>query len=128
MWAIKDPATAGLHALRGRVDVADIEVIEPEWNRLCRKFSEHAADRLPTSGEPLIRVRRTGFGVRFMPAKNLSVESKRLLQVGGEQLMPAHAPRFVQIGGRLLDGLQPPAQPKTFPLSGRGDWKGAGGV
>jgi hypothetical protein len=27
------PAATGLHALRGRVDVADIEVIKPEWDR-----------------------------------------------------------------------------------------------
>src|ERR1700720_655054 len=81
MRAIKDPATTGLHTLRSRVDVADIEVIEPEWNRLCRKFSEHAADRLPTSGEPLTRIGWTGFVVRFLPAKKLAVESKRLLPV-----------------------------------------------
>src|SRR5712691_1889929 len=99
MWALKDPATTGLHTLGGRVDVADIEVIKPEWDRLFRTFSEHAADRLPTGGEQLIRVRRIGFGIRFLPAKKLTVESKRLLLVGGEQLMPADAPRFVRVSG-----------------------------
>jgi hypothetical protein len=28
-WPLADPAAAGLHAFRGRVDIADIEVIKP---------------------------------------------------------------------------------------------------
>ena len=101
-WPLEDPAAAGLHAFSGRVDIADIEVIKPVWDLLYRTFGEHAADRLPAGGEQLIRVLRTEFGVRFLPAEKLAVESKRLLPVGGEQLMPAHALRFVQIGRLLL--------------------------
>src|ERR1035437_10115143 len=79
-------------------------------------FRAHAAKRLPTGGEQLIRVRRTGFGVLFLPAKKLAVESKRLLPVGGDQLMPAHAPQFARLGGLLLAGFQPLDQPKRYPL------------
>src|SRR5215472_1408137 len=44
---LKDLAATGPHALRSYIDVADVEVIKPEWGRHCRRFAEHAADRLP---------------------------------------------------------------------------------
>src|SRR5215211_4432170 len=111
-WPLEDPAAAGFHAFRGCVDIAGIEVIKPIWNRLYRTFSEHAADRLPAGGEQQIHVRLTGFGVLSLPAKELAVECKRLLPIAGEQLMPTHAPRFVQLGGLLLTGFLPIDQRK----------------
>ena len=72
----------------------DVEIIKPEGKRQGRRLGEHAADRLPSGGELLIRAHRADVGVRFLPAKQRAVESERLLPVGREQLMPAHAPRF----------------------------------
>src|SRR5882757_5506825 len=82
-WSLEDLAATGLHPFGGRVDVADVEVIKPEWDGHCGKFGEHAADHLPAGGERLIRLRRTGFGVRFLPAEKFAVEGKRLPPVGG---------------------------------------------
>src|SRR5437879_13598815 len=82
MWAVVDPASAGLHAFDGRVDVVDIEVEKPERDRICRKFGGHAADRLRAYGEQLIRVCRSGFGIRFFPAKELAIKGKSALRIG----------------------------------------------
>src|ERR1700732_2481071 len=67
--AIEDLAAASLHALRRRLDVADVEIVKPEGKRQCRRLGEHAADRLPCGGELLIRAHRADVGVRFLPAK-----------------------------------------------------------
>src|ERR1700682_2422308 len=42
--ALEDLAATGLHAFRGRVDVVDIEIVEPIWDRLHRTLGKHAAD------------------------------------------------------------------------------------
>jgi len=99
---LEEAAAARLHARNGSVDVADIEVIQPVWHRLDWPFGEHAADCLPAGGEQLISLGRPRFGVRLLPAEQCAVERKRLFPVGGEQLMPAHAPRIVQRGGRRI--------------------------
>src|SRR5882757_163677 len=113
---LKYPAATGLHALRRRVDVADIEIVKPIWDRLRRSFGEDAADRQSSGGEQLIRVRRTCFGARILPAKKLAVERKGLLPVGGEQLMPAHVPRFIEFGRMLLPRFQTRDQRKRRRL------------
>src|SRR4029077_6683880 len=43
---LEDLTASRLHALGRRVDVADVEVIEPEGNRHCWRLVEHAANRL----------------------------------------------------------------------------------
>src|SRR5713101_2286504 len=86
--AAEDLAATSLHALHRHVDVADVEVIKPERDRLHRGLGEHAAYRLPSDGEELVCAHRADIGLRFLPAKELAVESKRLLPVGGEQLVP----------------------------------------
>ncbi len=68
-WAIEDLATAGLHARRCGLDVADVEIVKPEGMRQGRRLGEHAADRLPSGGKLLIRAHRADVGVRFLPAK-----------------------------------------------------------
>jgi hypothetical protein len=95
---VEDLAATSLHALRRRVDVADVEVVKPEGDRHHRRLSDHAADRLPSGGEQLIRAHSADVGFCFLPAKKLAVESQRLLPVGGEQLVPANAARCVQLG------------------------------
>ena len=90
-----------------RIEIAYVEVVKPEGDRHRRRLGEHAADRLPSGGEQLIRAHRAGVGVPFLPAKKLAVESERLLPVGGEQLVPADAARRVQLGGLLSAGFQP---------------------
>ena len=62
-------AAAGLHALHGRVDVADVEVVEPEGDRHHRRLGEHAADGLPAGGEQLISAHRSGVGVRLSASR-----------------------------------------------------------
>ena len=59
--------------------------------------------------------------VRFLPAKKLSVESKRLLPVGGDQLVPADAARRAQCGGLPLAGRQPLQQRDHRHLRVNGD-------
>src|SRR5215831_17420794 len=86
--AVDDLATPSPHAPDRHVDVADVEVIKPERDRLRRRLCEHAADGLSSGGEQLIWAHRAGVGLRFLPAEELAVESKCLLPVGGDQLMP----------------------------------------
>src|SRR5258705_3861730 len=116
IWPLEDRAAASLQAFRGSVNIADIELKKPIWNRLSGTFSEHAADRRPAGGEQQIHVGRSEFAVRSLPAKELAVEYERLLPIAGEQLMPAHAPRFVQLGGLPLTGFQPTDQRKYCRL------------
>ena len=112
---LENLAAGGLHALRGRIDIADIEVEKPERNRVNRTFGEHAADRCSAGMEQLIDVRRTDIGARLPPAKKFAVKGKRLLQIGGEQLMPAHTSRFVRFGGSVGRRSAPrPAQALPF--------------
>src|SRR5271166_2212498 len=61
--AFDDLAAAGLHALRRRIDIADVEVVEPERDRDRQRLGEHAADRYPTGGEQLVRAHRADVGV-----------------------------------------------------------------
>ena len=68
-WAIEDLAAAGLHALRRRLDVVNVEIVEPERKRQCRRLRQHAAERLPIGGKLLIRTDRTSVGARFLPAE-----------------------------------------------------------
>jgi len=68
-WAIEDLAAAGLHALRRRLDVVNVEIVEPEGKRQCRRLRKHAAEDLPISGKLLIRTDRTSVGSRFLPAE-----------------------------------------------------------
>src|SRR5215510_1280607 len=105
--AMDDLATPSPHAPHRHVDVADVEVIKPERDRLRRRLCEHAADGLSSGGEQLIWAHRAGVGLRFLPAEELAVESKRLLPVGGDQLMPADAAGRVQRGGPLLAAFEP---------------------
>jgi hypothetical protein len=68
-WAIEDLAAAGLHALRRRLDVVNVEIVEPERKRQCRRLRQHAAERLPIGGKLLIGTGRTSVGARFLPAE-----------------------------------------------------------
>src|SRR3954454_2080876 len=42
-WTLKHVSAACLDALCGRIDIADIEVVEPEWDRHRCGLGEHAA-------------------------------------------------------------------------------------
>ena len=64
---LEDPASASIDALGGRADVVDIKVIEPKRLRYARKFSEHAADRLPGRRKQLIQVCRIVSGAFCQP-------------------------------------------------------------
>jgi hypothetical protein len=68
-WAIEDLAAAGLDALRRRLDVVDVEIVEPERKRRCRRLRQHAAERLSIGRKLLIRTGRTRVGARFLPAE-----------------------------------------------------------
>ncbi len=50
----RDLPSTDFHTLHGRIDVLDIEVKQPERERLCRTLGEHAADRQPAGGKQLI--------------------------------------------------------------------------
>src|SRR6266478_2450408 len=89
----EDLAATSLHALHRHVDVADVEVIKPERDRLDRGLGEHAADGLPSGGEQLVCAHRAHIGLRFLPRAIRLAESPCLLPVGGEQLVPADAAR-----------------------------------
>src|SRR5215470_11538061 len=106
-WAFEDLTATGLHTLRRRTEVADVEIIEPKWSRHRLRLGEYAADRLSCGRERLIHAHRSNIRVRFSPAKDLAVEGKRLFRVGGEQLVPADAARCAGIGGLFLAGLHP---------------------
>src|SRR5215471_11961648 len=71
---IENRAAAGCHAPYCRVDISDVEVIEPEGGRFDDGLGEHAADCLPSGGEQLIGARKTGIGLRFLPTEELAVE------------------------------------------------------
>ena len=105
--AVEDLAVTRLHALRRRVNVADVEVVKPEGVRLRRRLGEHGTDRLPTGRERLIRAPRAGFRRCFLPAKKRAVESPRLLTVGGVQLLPADGSRRARLGVLPFAGYQP---------------------
>src|SRR6266540_3416938 len=105
--AVEDRPRAGLHARYRHVDVSDVEIIKPERDRLHRRLGVHAADRLPSGGEQLVRACCAGVGLRLLPAKELAIKSKRLLPVGGEQLVPADAAWRVELGGLLLTAVEP---------------------
>src|SRR5262249_56530170 len=105
--AIDDLARPSPHALYRHVDVADVEVIKPERDRLCRRLCEHAADGLPAGGEQLIWAHRAVAGLRFLPAEELAVERPSFLPVRGDQLMPASAAGRVRRGGRVLPAFAP---------------------
>src|SRR5207247_8948117 len=92
-WSVDDSPAAGLHPPCCLVDVGDVEVIEPERDRLRCRLGEHTADRLPAGGEYLIRAYRTGVGFGLLPAEELAVEDKRLLPVDSDQLVPPRRPR-----------------------------------
>ena len=102
----QDLAAAGLDALRRRVDVADVEIVEPEREPGSSGLGEHAADHLPSGGEGLIRARLADLGVLFLPAEKVAVESPCLLPVGGEQFVPADAARCVRAAGGCWPGLR----------------------
>jgi len=68
-WAVEDLAAASLHALRRRLDVVNVEIVEPERKRQCRRLCLHAAERLPIGGKLLIRAERTSVGACFLPAE-----------------------------------------------------------
>ena len=122
---VEDLSAAGRDALRRRVDVADVEIVEPERGRDRRGLGEHAADHLPSGGEGLIRARLADVGVLFLPAEKLAVESPRLLPVGGKQFVPADAARCVRRGGRLLAGIAPLEQREPCALRVGEDRKAA---
>src|SRR5262245_54519081 len=44
--SVEDPAASGFHALRRGVDVAGVEIVEPEGRRYCLGLGHHAADDL----------------------------------------------------------------------------------
>ena len=124
--AAKDLSATSLHALRCRVDIADVEIVKPKRNRHRRGLCGHSADRLPAGGEQLICARRASFGLRFLPAKKLAVERPRLLPVGGKEFVPADAPRRAQINGLLLSRwLSPLEQRKRCHLRVSDDRKAA---
>src|SRR3984893_15905614 len=106
-WAAEHLAVAGLHAIHRHVDIADVEVIKPEGDWLRRRLGKHAADRLLSGREQLIRTDYAGVGVRLSPTKELAVESPRLLPVGGKELVPADAAQCVHVGGVRLGGIEP---------------------
>src|SRR5580692_5429213 len=56
--SLQDAATGKLHTIHRRIDVVDIEIIEPERDRFRGPFAEHAADRPAAGGEQLIDFRR----------------------------------------------------------------------
>src|SRR5262245_35856207 len=110
--AVDDAAAGGLHALHRYVDVADVEVVEPEGDRRRRRLGAYTTDRLSSDGEQLIRVPRVAVCIRLLPTEELAVESPCLLPIGGEQLMPADGARSAQSGGLCLAALQPREQCK----------------
>jgi hypothetical protein len=107
---LKDAAATSLHAPGRRVDVADAEVVEPKGDRNRRGLGEHAAERLTADGEILIRAHRVDRGVRFLPAKKVGVEGKRLVPIAGQEFVPANAARCSQLSRLFRDGVQPPQQ------------------
>src|SRR2546430_9460072 len=70
--AAEDLTATSLHALHRHVDVADVEVIKPERDRLHRGLGEHAADGLPSAGEQLSCAHRSPIGLRFLPTDYLA--------------------------------------------------------
>ena len=102
----EDFSAAGRDALRGRVDVVGVEIVEPERRRNRRGLGEHGADHLPSGGEGLIRARLADLGVLFLPAEKLSVESPCLLPVGGKQFVPADTALCVRSAGGCWPGLR----------------------
>ena len=103
--AIENFAAAGLDAFSRRLDVADVEIVEPERQRRLR--IPHAANRLRSVGEELVRAHRVDMGARFLPAKQLVVKGERPFPVSGEQLMPAHVSRCARLSALLLGAFAP---------------------
>ena len=100
-------AACGLDPLRSRVDIVNVEVINPERDLLFRRLIANVTDRLPAAGEQLIRVRRTDLGVRFLPAKKFAVENKCPFTIDGQQLMPSHTSQLAEVGRLLAAALTP---------------------
>ncbi len=73
-WSLENLSATSLHALSGCVNVADVEVVEPEGNRHSASFGDHAADRLPSNGELLIGSQRADCGIRLLPPKKLTIK------------------------------------------------------
>src|SRR5262249_19092004 len=91
--AVEDVPATSLHALRSRIEVADVEVIKPEGVRDLRRLGGHAADLLPVARDQLIGA---GEAVRPLPAEKPPVEGRCLFPVGGELLVPANAARAIK--------------------------------
>src|SRR5215469_4484515 len=101
--ALDDLPATGSDPLRGCVDVANVEVVEPERDRHQRRLRLPATDRLPARRKHLIGARRAdNVGIRFLPVEQLTVQCKRPFAVGGEQLVPAHPPQLARLGGLQL--------------------------
>src|ERR1700722_15915346 len=73
--AVQDLAAASFDPLRRRLHVVGVEIVKPEGKGQRRRLGEHAADRLSSGGEPLIRAHHAGMAVGFLPAKKLPVEN-----------------------------------------------------
>jgi hypothetical protein len=114
--ASEDLSAISLHALYGRVNVADVEVIKPAGNRHRRRFSHHATDRLPAGGELLICAHRADISFRFLPTKELAVNGPCLLLIVGQEFVPAGVASCAQVNGLLITGALPLEQRKRCHL------------
>ena len=74
-WAVEDLAAASLHAPRRRIQVADVEIIEPKGNRDRRGLGLDPADGLFGGREQLIRAYISGLGILLLPPKKLDIET-----------------------------------------------------
>src|SRR5215471_3212344 len=120
---VEDLPSAGRYAPDRDVDISDVEVVKPKRDWLQRRLGEHAADRLPSSGEQLICAHRAGVGMCLPPAEELVVEGERLLPVGGEQLVPADPAECFKFGGLFLVAFEPLEQRNRRHLRIDGDRK-----
>ena len=105
--AVEDLAAAGLDALRRRVDVADVEIVEPEGSRDRRRLGEHAADHLPAGGEELIRARLAR--CRRPPSASRKARRRKPTPAPSRRraARASRPARCGRSGGLLLAGLQP---------------------
>ena len=75
--AMENLTAGGGRAFHRRVDVADIEVMEPQRARRVRRLPEHAADRLASDREQLARARRAGFLSGVSASRTASYRRRR---------------------------------------------------
>src|SRR5258708_704756 len=94
---VRDLAAAIADAFDCRVDIADIEVIQPESRRLRRRTVEHGTYSRLADREQLVRAHGSHVhGVALQPTKHRIVKVERFRRIVGVQLMPTDLPRFAR--------------------------------